>query len=692
MTGRMRYQLHTIGILLGICICFCSCRLGNLANVSQSPSFPAFRRPSWWAFYRRALNRARNEDWDGAREDLRTVLGDMPGAIYPGPVEDQRRAKTYGLHFLDDYFPHRELGVCYFFLADLEAAERELRRSLDVIRTSRAMHYLNEVHREKLKLREREGVRHEHGPQIHVEEIGKSMLVATQQLRLTGTVDSPNLVAKLTVAERPVLLELAAGTVPFTMDVQLHPGSQKIRILAEDLAGKRSEWVTEVISDVQAPRIDLSPSSSSPDECLLTVDDDLELSFLSVNGIVHPVPPASRRIRIDIATEGLAGDLVVKAKDTAGNPSALQVPIADLQASLDECDRFFSGIRLAAASWEFSAVPPHSTDSIGPQIRLFPEIGEEIIVTSSSYLFDMLLHDKGGLASLEIEANGETANRCTVEPGVMMTRSAIRIALNEGVNEVKVTAKDRHGNGTQRNCRIVRRMDCLWRHELRMGAVLMPIDLQDTTFLVPWGPRQTLLKELLLSPRRLRMVDRDADTREQTLIERLLNHQAISTTSQVENIRPMVKAEWILQAYTTRWSGRENWDMVVNVIDTDSGEIILTTDIHAIGTEQTVLATAMQALADKIRQRLPALSAPVIYEGDSVCVAIGTRSQIVPGMRFLFLRGQEMEENRFSEPLQREGMQVQGYVEGVERDICHLRIRPINGLELLEGPCMAVLR
>lgn len=88
---------------------------------SKPSSSDHLRRPSWWGFYERGLQRSQQERWQAARDDLETAIGARAGAIYADPI-DRRRAKTYGMHFLDDYFPNRELGVCFYYLGDYKQA------------------------------------------------------------------------------------------------------------------------------------------------------------------------------------------------------------------------------------------------------------------------------------------------------------------------------------------------------------------------------------------------------------------------------------------------------------------------------------------------------------------------------------------------------------------------------------------
>jgi len=91
-------------LVAGLCLLL-SCR-----HASREDGEPVIRRATWWNFYNRGLARSLNGKWAAAAEDFLVAMGRKQGAVY-GEEDEKRRAKTYGLHFLDDYFPHRELGV-----------------------------------------------------------------------------------------------------------------------------------------------------------------------------------------------------------------------------------------------------------------------------------------------------------------------------------------------------------------------------------------------------------------------------------------------------------------------------------------------------------------------------------------------------------------------------------------------------
>jgi len=95
-------------------------------------------RYRWWNYFERGLSYADGKFYPNARSDFKEAIRQRE--------QDQRRARTYGMHVID-YFPHRELGIVYYFSGDFQAAQSELEISLKQFPTAKAHFYLNQVRR-----------------------------------------------------------------------------------------------------------------------------------------------------------------------------------------------------------------------------------------------------------------------------------------------------------------------------------------------------------------------------------------------------------------------------------------------------------------------------------------------------------------------------------------------------------------
>ena len=80
-------------------------------------------RYKWWNYYERGLSFADGRFFEEAVRDFNSAITKREN--------DQRMARTYGMHFID-YFPHRELGIVYYQMGNLEGAKNELSLSQPV--------------------------------------------------------------------------------------------------------------------------------------------------------------------------------------------------------------------------------------------------------------------------------------------------------------------------------------------------------------------------------------------------------------------------------------------------------------------------------------------------------------------------------------------------------------------------------
>ncbi|MFZ0390307.1 MAG: CsgG/HfaB family protein [Calditrichia bacterium] len=92
--------------------------------------------PEWFTYYQTALQAMENQDWSAAARDLQKAID----------IKDKETSKTraYGTIFVE-YYPHRELGICYYHLGDSEKAQKELNYSMKESYTSRAQEYLEKA-------------------------------------------------------------------------------------------------------------------------------------------------------------------------------------------------------------------------------------------------------------------------------------------------------------------------------------------------------------------------------------------------------------------------------------------------------------------------------------------------------------------------------------------------------------------
>ncbi|OQX87011.1 hypothetical protein B6D60_04980 [candidate division KSB1 bacterium 4484_87] len=90
----------------------------------------------WYNFYDQALKLMQQKQYAAAVEKFNQALKTKS--------KDTKKIKTYGMHFIS-YFPHREKGICLFYLGQTEQARNELQLSIRQQYSQRAQDFLTKI-------------------------------------------------------------------------------------------------------------------------------------------------------------------------------------------------------------------------------------------------------------------------------------------------------------------------------------------------------------------------------------------------------------------------------------------------------------------------------------------------------------------------------------------------------------------
>ena len=92
----------------------------------------------WHVVYQAGLEAMRQNEWNRAIEKFQLAL--------QVKNQDAKKVRSAGTMFIE-YFPHREMGICYFNLGDLTRAKQELETSLMHVFSERAKNFLDRLNR-----------------------------------------------------------------------------------------------------------------------------------------------------------------------------------------------------------------------------------------------------------------------------------------------------------------------------------------------------------------------------------------------------------------------------------------------------------------------------------------------------------------------------------------------------------------
>lgn len=330
---------------------FVSCRHGL-----DDDGFPIIVQHRFWNYYERGLAKSLKDEWQKAVADFQIALGEKEGALYPGPKE-KRRTKMYGLRYYDDYFPNRELGICYYFLGQYESAEKKLKISLEMLPSSRAKFYLNKVIKAQLTLLKTRP----HTPlAITVEWPEAPFFTNNPQLTLKGNISGSIPIEKIWINHSRQLFELAVTTVDVHQEIRLKPGKNSIRIDAQNLLEERRTWEQEVFVDLKGPEIAISTSINQIGKRVrVEVLDPGGLSALTINGkpVLIKADATSHSAEINIKSKST---IKVEARDRAGNRTSIEHSTKDLRRASLEFFKTTNGRKLAYHNYTITPLLHHS--------------------------------------------------------------------------------------------------------------------------------------------------------------------------------------------------------------------------------------------------------------------------------------------------------------------------------------------
>lgn len=95
-----------------------------------------FAGGKWYNYYEDGLKEMAIGNWAKAIENFKEAMKTQD--------RDIKTIKTYGMHFIE-YFPHREIGICFYHLGQHDLAKNELMLSIRQEYSARAQEYLSKL-------------------------------------------------------------------------------------------------------------------------------------------------------------------------------------------------------------------------------------------------------------------------------------------------------------------------------------------------------------------------------------------------------------------------------------------------------------------------------------------------------------------------------------------------------------------
>jgi hypothetical protein len=593
-------------------------------------------RPYWWNFYNNGVSRASEGEMEEAAENFETAIGIREGATLARP-KDARRVRTYGMHFIDDYFPHRELGLAYYRTKRFAEAEKELLISLDQTPSAKAKMYLNLVRGELLR---REPAQEE--PPDLTLRIPDRPYLSSDRMTLTGVAESRNRISSIFVNGQRLFVELAEEKTPFFTELRLKPGPNTVLVEAVDLVGKSSSKKLLLNVDMEFPAVAIEDAVRKGADAVAVsgiATDNLGISSLVVQGRRQAVEgPATE---IPFRLEAARGDTIsVEVADLAGNTTSARVTISPemIEPGGGESSRPVllamrpTGRVLDSGGIRFASSEEATGGDRTPPIISLRNVTDGRVIYSDQLIFDGLVRDNGRLAVLSV--NGEDV--LGPKTGVLVKYFSYRASLSEGPNHFRVVAVDRAGNRAEQSFRVIRKIQEPLQVEARLTLALLPLQ-ENGSVRSATSQVYGLLLGAFLERGRFNFVEREETVFRALLTELKIGNSELADKATAVRIGHLRTAEGMLYGKTIE----DHRSLTVDLwlVDTETSEILFFADVYGEDKSRDELKWLMDGLVLKFVQRFPLVRGKVTRVTDlGVYIDNGLLDGIWTGTKYLILK------------------------------------------------------
>jgi hypothetical protein len=642
-------------------------------------------RDRWWDYYERGMSYAAGEFWDDALADFQAAAAQRD--------DDQRDARTYGMHLMD-YFPHRESGIIFYRRGHYTDAIRELKTSLTSEATAKAKFYLNKS-RKAILLQNHRDVK---APRIVLHNPTDGMLTNRFSVTVAGEVEDDTYVAAVAVNGRDQYIDLAEAHLPFTREVPLRDGANQIDIVAGDLVGHQVHQRITVHLDRQGPLLSLAyvqRIGTPPQQRARVrgfVADYSRITRFVLAGRALPLQGTTawafeQEVPIAAGTEFIGFEV----EDAVGNVTRGEIPLASdddavsgsRQGKYDPSPwprwaaRLTEGVpeRVLADVPSWNATWLHSArlaDHQAPVIRLSGLTDGDVVYADTVYV-EGRVSDAGGIDAFSI--NGESLWRRQTQQ-LFFGQS---LPLQPGANELRLEAVDAAGNRAQLRLVLVREVRRIRRVGSRLRVVLLPLQKHGEHSLMSEIVDDYLFNEFV-NQRRFDFVERQRLAA--ILREHKLSQSNLADPATAVKTGKIATAEGIVAGMVTETP--KSLEVFARFVDVDTGVVLAAEDVYGEDLTPRSMKTLMDGLAWKFRRHFPLLEGFVVEsDGKRLTTDLAAAQGIKRYMKLIVFRAGQTLTNPRTGRLLRKPDEVLGEarIVAVSQDLSEAVLLSSEGLE-----------
>jgi hypothetical protein len=576
-------------------------------------------RHKWWNYYERGLSFAEGEFYQEAITDFTHAINQRP--------QDQRTSRTYGMHFID-YFPHREIGIVYFKIGNLERAKVALELSLDHFPSAKAYFYLDQVRKTMIKKKTKEI----NPPKISLNFQTEEIWTREDPVVVSGVVEDDYYVSSILVGGLAVFLESSQKRIPFAKTLALSQGRHIIQVTAKNLSGKRSERQVIIHVDREGPMIILDElrfeQKGQQREAIVigSVYDEAGIDEVRINGQPMVIEKSTE---VRFAKSIIISDdhLKLTAQDRLGNATSALIPLMNTSAHqtsklLAQVGAKHEGLQMAGLFGPKDTQPP--------SIKLKGLADTQTVFLEKVYI-EGQVRDEGMIKSL-------TINQIPLLPrlGHLFFFNHI-IELKEGENPISIEAEDDNGNRASLEFSVVRKIPKALQLAQRMSLTVFPFE-QGGKVSPPSLVFQDNLIDALVNQKRFRVLGRDR-------LDVILEEQKLSRTKLFDR-RTAIKIGRLVAAQSLITGSivetRTGIEVIGRLIDTETSEILATEDVYDEVKDIPGIKQLAEGMAIKFHVEFPLVDGLVIErKKDNIFTDLG-KETIKLGRRLIVYRPEPM--------------------------------------------------
>jgi len=606
-------------------------------------------RGKWHNFYKRGASYiegalAARDAGDEAtmRKAAELGIADIQKALQDDD-KDRRRALTYGVAHLIDYFPHRELGIAYFLLGKIDDAKSELEKSLATVESAKAQFFLDKVRK---KIIDREGG-DASAPSIMVSSLPKRTRDAVITIEVNASDDgyiSSLSITKLTEAEpeaepeevsedgeeeteasgdaesEVIPIPLAVKSVKTERKVALAEGKNEIEIIAGDLSGNTASKKLTVISDTMGPNVSIDESKMLPGSparmrikgWVVDPAGVKAIKFGESKIVLRPDGGFNVEVR---AADGKASFETLDAlgNKTTGevNPGSESIEEGSLLgSSLAGFINRRNVIGPLVSRWVVEAA--QAAKPRGPIIKVKGLTSKQTVYFRSFYL-QGVAYDPSGITKLVVGRKS------------LMQKPARKIYFNylrrlhRGRNRITIVGRNGLKKSSQKRITVYRRTPVVRRMSKRMRVSMLPFHLKGQVNYANVA-YDNLLKYLKRTYR-FRLIDR-------TQINRIVQEQRLSKAGLTNKVRA-VKVGRLAAAVYAR------------LVDVQTSRTLTEKDAYTRQKPINLkkLMRLMRGLSIRVRNQFPLVQGRIAsLRGRNILAKMKSRARLKTGTKFIIFR------------------------------------------------------